>query len=329
MIKDKIVELLDSDRDVYYSGEDMAARFNVTRAAVWKAVKSLQREGYQIGAAPNRGYCLAGSTDILSSPGIGKYLSAENRGLNIKVYGTADSTNKMIRREAAAGEAEGAVIVAGEQTGGRGRFGRTFYSPPGTGIYLSLLLRPSIEANKTILITTAAAVAVCEAIETASGKAARIKWVNDIHIDGGKVCGILTEGALGLESGVLEYAALGIGVNVYAPAGGFPDEIEGTAGAIFETPQSDMRNRLAAEILNRFMGYYSALERRGFTEEYRRRSLVIGRRVTVLSHDGALPATALDVDDDCRLKVRYDDGREEYLCSGEISVKIPHIRRNT
>lgn len=321
-LKDKIIELLDFNRGAYLSGEEIAAMLNVTRASVWKAVKSLQKEGYEISAVTNKGYCLSEYTDILSLPGISKYLSTEAGELCIEVHKKVDSTNTMMRQRAVSGSAEGCVIIAGEQTNGRGRFGRSFYSPSDTGIYMSLLLRPTLTTDNSVLITTSAAVAVCEAIEKILSKTPQIKWVNDIYIDGKKVCGILTEASLGLESGMLEYVVLGIGVNVYRPDNGFPDEIKHIAGTIFETRQSDMRNRLAAEILNRFVNYYHVLDQKDFIDEYRRRSLVIGRNIMVLLQNSFIPATALDIDDNCRLKVRYADGREEYLYSGEISIKV-------
>lgn len=209
-LKDKIIELLDFNRGAYLSGEEIAAMLNVTRASVWKAVKSLQKEGYEISAVTNKGYCLSEYTDILSLPGISKYLSTEAGELCIEVHKKVDSTNTMMRQRAVSGSAEGCVIIAGEQTNGRGRFGRSFYSPSDTGIYMSLLLRPTLTTDNSVLITTSAAVAVCEAIEKILSKTPQIKWVNDIYIDGKKVCGILTEASLGLESGMLEYVVLGI-----------------------------------------------------------------------------------------------------------------------
>lgn len=321
-LKKQMLGLLDSNRGIYLSGEEIATMLNVTRTSVWKVVKSLQKEGYEINAVTNKGYCLSEDTDILSSPGIGKYLSVEAGELCIETQKTVDSTNAMIRQKAVSGSAEGFVIIAGEQTNGCGRFGRSFYSPSDTGIYMSVLLRPTLVTDKSTLITTSAAVAVCEAIEKISNKTAQIKWVNDIYIGGKKVCGILTEASMGLESGMLEYVVLGIGVNVYRPDNGFPDEIKDIAGEVFEIRQSDMRNRLAAEILNRFVKYYHVLEQKNFINEYKRRSLAIGRNIMVLSQNGSIPATALGIDDDCRLKVRYADGREEYLHAGEISIKV-------
>lgn len=179
-----------------------------------------------------------------------------------------------------------------------------------------------------------AAVAVCEAIEAVSGEKAQIKWVNDIYVRGRKVCGILTEGSFGLESGLLEYAVLGIGINVYQPDGGFPEELRGIAGAVFDSRQDDAKNRMTAEFLNRFFVYYGSdnyyrtaqhgtgVEVADYVEEYRRRSLVIGKQIVVLSANEAKDAVAIGVDDECRLLVRYADGTEACLSSGEISIRF-------
>ena len=336
--REKLLELLEGNRGVYFSGEEIAGRLCISRAAVWKAVKTLQSAGYAIDAVTNKGYCLARETDILSVQGIRKYLDISDinsSGLNISVVPVAVSTNAIVRESADCGTPEGYVVIANEQTVGRGRLGRSFFSPPGTGIYMSLLLRPeNCLSKQAVRITTMAAVAVCEAIEAVSGEKAQIKWVNDIYVRGRKVCGILTEGSFGLESGLLEYAVLGIGINVYQPDGGFPEELRGIAGAVFDSRQEDVKNRMAAEFLNRFFVYYGSdnycreaqhgtgVGAADYVEEYRRRSLVIGKQIVVLSANEAKDAVAIGVDDECRLLVRYADGAEACLSSGEISIRL-------
>ncbi len=147
-----------------------------------------------------------------------------------------------------------------------------------------------------------------------------IKWVNDIFLHGRKVSGILTEAALSLESGFLDFAVLGVGFNVYPPRGGFPEELRSVAGSVFPSPRSDGKNRLAAAFLNQFFRCYTASEDSAWVEEYRKHSLVVGKRILVLLPDGQREAEALDVDENCRLLVRYDDGTEERLTAGEISI---------
>ncbi len=321
--KEKLLELFESNRGSYFSGEDLAKALSLSRAAVWKAVKLLQSEGYAINAVTNKGYCLAHGSDIISSSGIKKYLNAGNLSMDICVLPTVTSTNGYVRERADFGECEGYVAIANEQTAGRGRLGRNFYSPAGTGLYMSILLRPkNYIVSGAVNLTTIAAVAVCEAIEAVLQEKTGIKWVNDIYVRGKKVCGILTEAALSMESGMLEYAVLGIGVNIYAPQNGFPPELENIAGSIFEAPQNDVKNRLAAEFLNSFMSYYTAKENPDYVSKYRSRSLVIGREVTVNSANQYRSATVMGIDDNCRLLVKYSDGKEESLSSGEVSINF-------
>lgn len=320
--REEIIALLEKNRGRFFSGEDIAGELSVSRAAVWKAVKSLREEGYPISAVPNRGYCLSEEADILSVQGIEKYLQPVCGCIRMEILPTLTSTNTLARERAAEGVPEGYTVIANSQTAGRGRSGRNFYSPLDTGIYMSLVLRPhrSLTAQAAGL-TTMAAVAVCEAIEAVSGKIAQIKWVNDIYMEGKKVGGILTEASVGLENGALEYAILGVGINIFEPAGGFPKELEQIAGAVFEDHPQDVKNRLAAEILNRFMNRYVSPET-DWVESYRERSFVPGKEIEVISGGHSRRAFALDVDGACRLVVRYEDGKTECLSSGEIRIKL-------
>lgn len=321
--KEKILSLFEEQKGTYFSGEEIAEKLSVSRTAVWKAVNSLRSEGYQIDAVQNKGYSLSVDTDILSAQGIRKYLNRACDALELHVLPEAGSTNTLLREKASAGAAEGCTIIANAQTEGRGRMGRSFYSPVDTGVYMSLLLRPvGLSPAQAMGLTTMAAVAACEAIEEVSGKQAQIKWVNDIFMDGKKVSGILTEASFGLENDSLEYVVLGIGINAYPPAGGFPEDIEQIAGAVFHERQNDGKNHLAAGFLNHFMKYYTAKEDADYVEKYRDRSLVIGKEIRVLSPNGGKKAIALDVDEDCRLLVQYSDGRRERLASGEISIRL-------
>ena len=199
--KEALLSLLEQNRGTYFSGGEIARRLSVSRTSVWKAVNRLREEGYVISAVPNRGYCLADSTDILSAQGIQKYLEPVCQRLELHVLQETGSTNTLLREKAGQGAAEGCTVIAGSQTSGRGRLGRHFYSPSSTGVYLSLLLRPErLAPSEAVKITTLAAVAACEAIEEVSGRRPGIKWVNDIFMDGKKVSGILTEASLDLEN---------------------------------------------------------------------------------------------------------------------------------
>ena len=221
--REKLLDFFEKNKGAYFSGEELAARLSVSRTAVWKAVNSLRKDGYEIDAVPNKGYCLSADTDILSSQGVEKYLEPVCASIEMEILPAVGSTNDYLREKALKGQKEGFTVLAGEQTGGRGRTGRSFYSPADTGIYMSLLLRPeNCSPAVAVKFTTMAAVAACRAIEKVSQKKAQIKWVNDVYIEDKKVCGILTEGAVSLEKGSLEYVILGVGINVYPPRGGFP-----------------------------------------------------------------------------------------------------------
>ena len=230
-IKDQVLRMLEDQRDRQVSGARLAEELGVTRNAVWKAVEALRAEGYVIDAATNRGYRLAQENDLLSPASIERFLP-DGHPFGITVRKRVDSTNAEARRRALEGAPEGAVVVAEEQTAGRGRLGRTFYSPAGAGVYLSVVLRPRLQADAAQYLTCAAAVSCAQAIEAVTGEEALIKWVNDIFCRGRKVAGILTEGVVDMESGRFEYAVLGMGVNVRVPASGFPSEIADVAGAV-------------------------------------------------------------------------------------------------
>ena len=321
--KEKLLALLEDSKGTFFSGEEIARALQVSRAAVWKAVNALREDGYTIDAATNKGYRLSPDSDILSPQGIRRFLKPEYRDLDLTVLPTAPSTNALVREKANQGRPEGCIIIACEQTDGRGRYGRQFFSPVDSGVYLSLLLRPTAYSpQQATCLTAAAAAAMCQAIEAVTGQQPGIKWVNDIFLHGKKVCGILTEAAVGLETGTLNYMVLGAGVNLYPPAEGFPEEIQSIAGSVLERSCPEAKNRLVGEFLNRFWDFYSHPECRTYLEDYRARSLAIGRNVTVLSAGKAVSAYAYGIDDDFRLLVRYDSGKTEALSYGEIRIQL-------
>lgn len=249
------------------------------------------------------------------------------------------STNAALKEQARLGEEAGAVLIAGEQSAGVGRLGRSFFSPSGTGLYLSVLLRPALSPEEVRFLTPCAAVAAAESIEAVCpGCDARVKWVNDIYLREKKVCGILTEASFttvasfAQENGSLSlaWAVIGFGVDLCPPAGGFPDALSDIVGTVFDAaPETDPRPVLAAELLSRLYASLSSFSERGFVPEYRRRSLLDGRRVlvrreSVLAKE-EIPATALGITEDCGLSVRFDDGHAEVLSSGEVAQSIPSV----
>lgn len=230
------------------------------------------------------------------------------------------STNAVVRGWGDGGKAEGKVLLADRQTAGRGRLGRQFHSPGGTGVYLSVLLRPSGGSEECSFLTVRAAVAACRAAE-AIGAAPGIKWVNDLISEGRKVCGILVESSLLPGSDRLDYAVCGVGFNVFPPNGGFPSELAPIAGALLRDFDPTARTRLAAAFLNEFYALLTE-DRKVVLEEYRRRSVLMGRGV--YSPAGAFSgvATVTGIDDEGGLVLRLADGAERTLRWGEVSVRL-------
>ena len=320
MIRNRVLESLRRSEGDFVSGGSLAAELSVSRTAVWKTIEQLRAVGFVIESVPNRGYRLVSGGDALSESGVSFYL--HHTGLKLKVYRQISSTNTVLKQMAEEGAAEGTVLLAEEQSAGRGRMNRRFYSPPGTGLYVSLLLRPKMSATEATRITVTAAVAVAEAIEELTGRRTEIKWVNDILLDGKKVCGILTEGAIDVETGMLNYAVVGIGINVTAPEGGFPEEIREIAGAVCDKEVPGFRCRLAALLLDKFMTLYEQLPERDCYEAYKSRSSLLGLPINILTL-GAEPirATAVDIQPDFALLVRLEDGTIQALNSGEVSIR--------
>ena len=233
-----------------------------------------------------------------------------------------DSTNNYAKELAKKGEGEGTIVIADRQTAGRGRVGKKFFSPDATGLYYSLILRPSFSLEEVTFITSAAAVSTVHAIEKVLGVKCGIKWVNDLYLDNKKVCGILCEAAPCLNGGA-EYVILGIGINLLPPKGGFPAEIENIAGALLSECENirETKMLLAENITDIFFRYYKNFESHSFIPEYQNLSLMEGKRITVLG-DTTCDAVALGVDDRCRLIVQKDGGEKFILSSGEVSIKF-------
>ncbi|MCL2053070.1 MAG: biotin--[acetyl-CoA-carboxylase] ligase [Oscillospiraceae bacterium] len=319
--KASVLELLENKRGESISGEYIAECLKVSRSAVWKAVKELERDGYKINAGTNKGYCLCPDNDILSVQGMLPFLSGKGMSAKISVHPCLESTNITAKELATAGAESGTVVIADSQTAGRGRYERSFFSPPGCSIYMSFILRPA-QVELPTLVTSYAAVSVCEAIEAATGKTPKIKWVNDVFLDGKKICGILTEAITDFESGNMPWIVVGIGVNFKYPEGGFPEEIKNSAGAVFSEKPAITRNQLAAEITNRMLNFEARAENKELLCEYKRRLMMLGKRVFVTGLKESFEATAEDIDDTGALIVKKDNGETLSLSSGEISLKM-------
>lgn len=316
--KSKLLELLESQKGTYLSGEELARQLQVSRAAVWKAVKTLRQEGYQIQAATNRGYALKQENDILSREAVRCFL--EHQEAEVQVFQKISSTRRVMKQLAVEKQLpHGSLVAANSQTEGRGRKGRKFYSPESSGLYLSVLLYPKKTLRQSLEITAAAAVAVCRAVEGCCGVSLGIKWVNDLYLQEKKVCGILTEAVTDFETGEIEFAVVGIGLNLYEPKEGFPEEIRRKAGAILERGVRTDRNRLAACIVNELL---KEAEKPGISPEYRQRNIVPGRQIKVFGNQECRVVKAEKILEDGRLLVTNGQGERELLDFADVSLEI-------
>ncbi len=257
--------------------------------------------------------------DTLSADSISRYIT--NDFVRVEYCECVTSTNTLLKQRAENGEKEGLLLVAAEQTAGRGRLGRSFLSQKGTGIYFSLLLRPDLKPADSLLITTCAAVAVALAIEEISGKKTAIKWVNDIYMNDRKVAGILTEASFDMQNGKLAYAVPGIGINMCFDE--IPAEIKDIAGSVFDKTDivPDAASKIVARTVDIFMNEYKTLTDKKFLSFYKERDYLKNQRISVIKPTGERDAMANGIDDDFRLFVTYDNGEQEYLSTGEVSTK--------
>ncbi len=324
MSREAILARLRRNPDIFISGEVISRELGISRAAVSKAVNALRKDGYEIAAVTNRGYRLLSGPNRLSEGEVLPWVRTKQIGTNLLCFPVVDSTNSYLKREALS-LPHGTVVLTNEQTGGRGRLGRSFQSPPDRGIYLSTLLRPELPPERALNLTAFVAVAVCEAIERITGLAPQIKWTNDIVLGGKKVCGILTEMSIEGESGALQHIITGIGLNVNQRADEFPEELRHIAGSLYMVSGKEVsRGRLAAEMINALDQMYAAWCSGGadYLERYRSRCLTVGRQVRLIRGSGQVEeATALAVDENFALVVEHPDGRRESVTSGEVSVR--------
>ncbi len=318
-LKERVLAVLEENKGKSVSGSEIARSVGMTRSAVWKAVKALREEGYTICAVTNKGYCLSEENDFLSEQSIVPNLRTKDLGRKIDVFKTIDSTNNFAKSLAQLGAVHGTTVISEVQTQGKGRMGRSFYSPLGMGIYMSVILRPELSVEHSLLITSCAAVAVAEAIERVSGIDCKIKWVNDIYAGNKKLCGILTEASVNVEQGGLEYAIVGMGINVQNVT--FPKNIADIATSIrMESGKSVSRGVLAAEVLNCLEERLETIRDKSFIEEYRKRSNVIGKRIEVTHNEVTTAMDCIGIDEIGRLLVRLDSGEEKALMSGTVRL---------
>jgi len=319
-VKDDMLLSLLAGSDEYISGEDISRRLGVSRTAVWKYVEDLRRVGYVIEAIPRRGYRLVARPDKLLPTEIRAGLVTVKLGQVVHYFSRVNSTNDVARELARQGADEGTLVVAEEQTDGRGRRGRSWVSPPGTDIFASLILRPNLLPARAPLLTLTTAVAGAEAIRGLTGLPAAIKWPNDLLINGRKVAGILTE--MSAEIDTIFYVIVGIGINVNTVS--FPADIGGIATSLaLESGQPFSRRRLLQLFLQQLERWYHTLldRREEVLQRWRELSLTLGREVTVYSPNFTVYGRALNIDQEGALLLETDLGEQVRILSGDVSLR--------
>jgi len=301
----------------FISGQKLASELTISRAAISKAVKELISQGFEIEAISNRGYKLISYENVISSPLIEGLLLEKGVELEAFHFKSIGSTNSWAKEHVERFK-ELTLVVSEEQTAGRGRFNRAFYSPQGSGIYMSLVIKNRMMVEN-VQITCAAAVAVRRALVNLFAVECGIKWVNDIYLNSKKVCGILTEGTLDMESGSLSSVVVGIGINLTTDS--FPSEVSEIAGAVANGKKVN-RARVVCEVISELIHILKSESVESFMTEYRKHSLILGKMVRVKKGCEEFAGKAVDIDMQGELTILKSDGGLEHFNSGEVSVKL-------
>ena len=311
ILKEYVLNRLQQESGEYISGQELAQGAGKSRAAVWKAVKALQKEGYDICAVTNRGYALTENNDLISESRIAAEMKHD---IKVFYYPEVDSTNTQAKRLIDGGENDTFLVTADRQTAGRGRQGKSFYSPARTGIYMTLAVHPNTRLKNAVTATTAAAVAVCRAIERLTEVKPRIKWVNDVYCRNRKICGILTEAITDFELGIVTSIVVGIGININTAS--FPEDVENAGALNANVKRAELIGAVADELLNIIFGDYS-----DFIDYYRSHSMILGKNINYIEKGRVTPAVAVEIDETGGLVVKNADGEIKTLRSGEISIR--------
>lgn len=319
-MKSEILEAL-RETDGYVSGQDLCNKFGVSRTAVWKAIKQLKEAGYEIEAVPNKGYHIVSAPDLMNKVELESIRNTTWAGQEIYYYDVTDSTNIRAKELAEEGHPGGTLVVADRQEAGRGRRGRSWDSPSGTGIFMTLLLKPDMNPNHASMLTLVAAMAVARAISKCADTEALIKWPNDIVIGGKKICGILTE--MSAQFDFINHIVIGIGINVHNEH--FPEEIAETAGSILlQTGKRIRRAELIEQILEQFEHYYAIFmeteDLSGLVREYNSILVNMNKSVRVLDPKEPFEGKAMGITKKGELIVDTWESRK-MVSSGEVSVR--------
>ncbi len=310
------------EKDGYTSGQELCERFGVSRTAVWKKINQLKEEGYEIEAVSNKGYRIIKSPNAITAEEVEAYLSTRWIGRPTEYFSLIDSTNNYCKKRAEEGAPEGLLVLADEQTAGKGRRGRSWATPPGTAIAMTLLLRPTVRPERISMVTLLTGMALTAACRKLYDLPVGIKWPNDVVVDGKKISGTLTE--MSAEMSTVHYIVVGTGINVNVET--FPEELSATATSILlETGKQQNRAQLAAETMNYFEQYYEKfLQTEDLSllkEEYDGMLLNLGRQVRVLEPNQEYSGISEGIDSLGELLVRREDGSLEKVYAGEVSVR--------
>jgi len=321
--RDKLLSFLKESKGIWVSGEWLSGELGISRAAINKHIHQLRNIGYPIETSTRKGYCLGQFPDLLVAEEI-------REGLGTRVFGVrdimsldeTDSTNLRAKDLAAGGAPEGTIVVAGTQTEGRGRKGRTWFSPSGGGVYISLILRPLLAPSEAPRITLMTGVAAAEAIISLTRLDARIKWPNDILVRGKKIAGILTE--ISTEMDRIDYVVVGVGLNVNIQRESLAEGLRERATSILmETGESFSRVGLLKAFLKHFERYYKILQDKGFEpirNRWKELSDNIGQRVSVELIGDVRTGRVVDIDPDGLLILEDDQGSIQRIASGDVTL---------
>ncbi len=318
----KLFHLLHSRGD-FVSGKELGKELGLNRAAIWRLVMSLRKAGHRIDSAPRKGYRLASAAGELSPVEMEYWTKGSPWSGELYVLDSLGSTNDYAKELAAKGAPHGTVVIANRQEQGRGRMGRSFLSPDGLGIYFSMILRPNCTPAELMHLTCCTAVAVCDALERAAGHRPSVKWTNDLVSSGRKLGGILTELSIEGESGLVQYAVLGIGINCHQKLTDFDPSIRDMAGSLeMVTGKKPDRNRIIGELISQLVHMSNTIEtdRLLWMNRYRKNCITLGRAVAVGKAGEVRWGHALDVDDWGGLMVDFGQGTET-VQAGEVSVR--------
>lgn len=320
-MKTEILKLL-KETEGHVSGQEICERFGVSRTAVWKVINQLKEEGYQIEAVRNKGYHLEGISDVLSKEELESSMDTEWAGCAAEYFDKVDSTNTKAKELAERGAVHGTLVVADDQTMGKGRRGRSWTSFPGSGVWMSIVLRPQIPPVCASMLTLVCALAVVKGVESETGLEVGIKWPNDIVVSGKKICGILTE--MSTEVDYINYVVAGIGINVNIEE--FPEEISKVATSLnIESGNKFLRSRLITSTMRAFEEYYSAFisckDMTGLLCEYNKKLVNKDQFVKVLAPGHEYTGVSLGINGKGELLVKTEDGSVQNVLSGEVSVR--------